>query len=136
MIMASKKNVQSVKVGDLGNEEILLQWAAECDDLPSGESDVSEAENDDTEDTNFELVSGEYSRSSSDDNDDNSENDADDIGNPTFASTSGYIAISGLDWSVEPPAKIKFNNITLFGVHQDWQESIWLQHQKKRFSYL
>ncbi|XP_071051378.1 piggyBac transposable element-derived protein 4-like [Onthophagus taurus] len=57
--MASKRNVKS--------------WAAECDDLPSEESD-------DTEDRNFELVPDEYSGSSSDHGGDNSEDDVDDIG--------------------------------------------------------
>ncbi|GJQ69091.1 hypothetical protein Trydic_g6255 [Trypoxylus dichotomus] len=51
---------------------------------------MSKEENDDTENLNFELVSGEHSRSSSGDGDDNSEDDADDVGNPTIASTSGY----------------------------------------------
>lgn len=102
MIMASKRNVKSVRFGDPGYEEILVQWAAECDDLPSEESDVSEAENDDTEDRNFELVPDEYSGSSSDHGDDNSEDDVDDIGKP---STSGYIAPSCLVWSLELPAK-------------------------------
>lgn len=104
MIMASKRNVKSVRFGDPGYEEILQQWAAECDDLPSEESDVSEAGNDDTEDRNFELVSDEYSGSSSDHGDDNSEDDVDDIGK---SSTSDYIAPSGLVWSLEPPTKNK-----------------------------
>ncbi|XP_022910889.2 piggyBac transposable element-derived protein 4-like [Onthophagus taurus] len=102
--MASKRNVKSVKFGDPGYEKILVQWVAECEDLPSEESDVSEAENDDTEDRNLELVPDEYSGSSSDRGDDNSEDDVDDIGKP---STSGYIAPSGLVWSLEPPAKNK-----------------------------
>ncbi|XP_022908188.2 piggyBac transposable element-derived protein 4-like [Onthophagus taurus] len=98
--MASKRNVKSARFGDPDYEEILVQWAAECDDLPSEESDVSEAENDDTEDRNFELVPDECS----DHGDDNSEDDVDNIGKP---STSGYIAPSGLVWSLKPSAKNK-----------------------------
>ncbi|GJQ70573.1 hypothetical protein Trydic_g22972 [Trypoxylus dichotomus] len=67
----------------------VMEWAAEYDDLPSGENDISKAGNDDTENPNFELASGEYSGSSSDDGDDNSENYADDIGKSTIASPSG-----------------------------------------------
>ncbi|GJQ87893.1 hypothetical protein Trydic_g1162 [Trypoxylus dichotomus] len=66
---------------------------------------MSEIENDATENLNFELVSGEYSRCSSGDGGNNSENDADDIGNLAIASTNGYITSSGLVWNLEPPAK-------------------------------
>ncbi|GJQ76459.1 hypothetical protein Trydic_g2172 [Trypoxylus dichotomus] len=73
---------------------------------------MSEAGNDDTENPN--LVSGEYSGSSSDDGDNNSGDDADDIGNPIIASMRGYIAPSGLVWSLEYSAnnKIAPRNIT------------------------
>ncbi|KAF5293823.1 hypothetical protein FQA39_LY03308 [Lamprigera yunnana] len=81
---------------------------SKLEDLPSVESDMLKVENDDTEDPNFE----EYSESSS--------NDGDDIRNPTLDSISGYITPICLDWSLEPPAKIKFNHITLFGARNDW----------------
>lgn len=105
MIMASRKNVKSVKFGDPGFEETVLQWAAECDSLFSGESDASEEENNDTQDKSFEIVSDEYSGSSSDD--DISEDDADNNDHPASASTSGYTARSGLEWNLEPPVKSK-----------------------------
>ncbi|GJQ71721.1 hypothetical protein Trydic_g11415 [Trypoxylus dichotomus] len=57
--------MKSVEYGDLGYEKIVLQWAAECDDL--------------SEHPNIELVSGEYSGYSSDDGNDNSEDDDEDI---------------------------------------------------------
>ncbi|GJQ74724.1 hypothetical protein Trydic_g21575 [Trypoxylus dichotomus] len=79
--------------GGVVSKEVLLQWAAESDDLPSGESDNT-AENECIENPNFELVSGEYSRSSSDDDDDNSDDD-------------GYIPPSFLLWSLEPHVKNK-----------------------------
>ncbi|KAF5284788.1 hypothetical protein FQA39_LY04513 [Lamprigera yunnana] len=84
-------------------EENTRPWAGKIDDMPSGESDMSEAENDDTEDANFEKCSG----SSSDDGDDNSEDDADDICNPILHSMSGYVSLSGMDLSVETSAKNK-----------------------------
>lgn len=76
----------------------------------SGESDISEVENDDTqpEYNNFELNFDEYSKSSSSDDDDNITEDANDNGNSNPTSSSGIV------WSSEPPVK---NNI--FGVHRN-----------------
>ena len=48
--MASKENVISVKFGEKGYEETLLQWADKCDTVLSEESDISHVVNDDTKD--------------------------------------------------------------------------------------
>ncbi|GJQ67248.1 hypothetical protein Trydic_g8153 [Trypoxylus dichotomus] len=96
------------------------QWAAECDDLPSGESNMTDAEYDDIEDPNFVLVSVEYSDSHNDDSDDNLVDGPDNIANPIIAPTSGDVAPS-----LELPAKNKI-------VRQDCQEKAKLVYGAKR----
>ncbi|GJQ67084.1 hypothetical protein Trydic_g8029 [Trypoxylus dichotomus] len=103
--MSSKKIREKGEIRDVGYEKTLLQCKCKCDDLPSGESDMSKTENDDTENPNFELVSGKYSGTNIDDGDENLDDNANDIGCLTIAPTIGYIAPSGLVWSLEPPAK-------------------------------
>lgn len=45
---------------------------------------MSQSKTNDSENRNFELVSSEYSESSSDDGDDSSEDNVDDMRNPTL----------------------------------------------------
>ncbi|GJQ78521.1 hypothetical protein Trydic_g11635 [Trypoxylus dichotomus] len=58
-----------------------LLRSAECDAVPSGGSNMAEANNDYIENPNFQLIFGEY---------------AADIDNPTITSTNDYITSSGL----------------------------------------
>ena len=97
--MASKKHV---KFGEPKYEEMVLRWADECEDLPSGESEISEVENDDIMDSDFEANCDEFSESSNEDDDDD---DAD--ASAENVSVSSYISASNLEWKKEPPAKSK-----------------------------
>ncbi|GJQ72663.1 hypothetical protein Trydic_g1325 [Trypoxylus dichotomus] len=99
------------KIREKGDDVVTLVMKKHC---CSGEMNVMIrllekviCQNFDAENPNFELDSGGYSNSISDDGDDNLENDADDINNPAIALANGYITSNGLVWNLEPPAKHK-----------------------------